>query len=428
MQTFSIPAAVVLAIGFLALGGCDTTSTTGGQASIRVVNASIDYAAVDMYLDDKRKISNVGYETGSSYVKVDADSYTTEFTRAEASSALKTFSQDFVADDHYTFLAMGRSGDFKVLTLEETVDPASKDKTKIRLVNAASDAGDLDVYLTDVTTPLEDVAPTFAGVAADTLGSEGIVTLDSGTYRLRVTAAGSTSDVRLDVATVDLASKAVYTVVVTGTTGGVLADAMLLQQGEPATLLKNGKARVRAVVGLDGGTSVAVTAGATPLLAAASIPVLGAYRLVDTGPVAVTLTVDGAAMPVDDVTLSSGSDYTLVYTGVASDPQQSVIADVNRLPAAGTFKVRLINAMTMLDEPLALTVNFLPVVDSIVLGSVALSDEIDAVTNGRLDVTRVTTSTVLYSLVNLTLESQSVYTQVMFGSSTSPSGALRKDR
>ena len=427
MRTIIVSTALVLAAGFLALGGCSSGSTAG-QAKVRVVNASMDYAPVDMYLDDKRKISNVGYETGSSYVKVDADSYTTEFTRADASSALASFKQKYSADDRYTFLATGRTGSFQVLTLAENADEASKGKSKVRLVNAASDAGNLDVYLTDATTPLVDALPTFGNVSVDILASEGFVNLDSGTHRLRATAVGSTSDVRLDVAAVSLASKAVYTFVLTGTTGGVLADAMLLPQGGSVTLLKNVKARVRAAVGLDGGTSAAVSVGATPLLSAASIPVLGSYQIVDAGAAAVTLTVDGAAIPVAGVTLSSGSDYTLVYTGAAADPQQSVIADVNRLPGAGTFKIRLINAMSALNEPLSLTVNFLPAVDSVGLGAVELSDEIDAFTSGRLDVTRVTTSAVLYSVTSLTLESQGVYTQVMFGSSSSPSGALRKDR
>jgi len=427
MRIIIASTALALTVGFFALGGCGD-GNTGGQAKVRVVNASMDYAAVDMYLDDKRKIANVGYETGSSYLKVDPDTYTTEFTSADASSALATFDQKYSNDDRYTFLALGRTGSFQVLTLRETVDEASKGQSKIRLVNAASDAGNLDVYLTDADTPLVDAAPTFADVSEDTLASEGFVVVDSGAYRLRVTAAGSTSDVRLDVAAVDLASKAVYTFVLTGTTGGVLADAMLLPQGGAATLLKNGKARVRAVVGLDGGTSVAVSAGATPLLSAASIPVLGSYQLVDAGPTVVTLTVDGTTIPVNDVTLASGSDYTLVYTGAAASPQQSVVADVNRLPDTGMFKIRLINAMSALDEPLSLAVNFLPAVDSIGLGSVALSDEINAFTSGRLEVTRVTTSTVLYSVTDLTLESQGVYTQVMFGSSSSTSGALRKDR
>ena len=219
-----------------------------------------------------------------------------------------------------------------------------------------------------------------------------------------------------------------YTCVVSGTSGGVLADAMLVPQGEPVTLLANSMSGVRAVVGLDGGNSVAVSVGGTALLAAASIPVLGSYRLVDAGSAAVTLTVDGAVMPVDSLNLAPGSDNTLVYTGAAAQPLQSVIVDVNRLPNAGMFKIRLINAMSALDEPLSMAVNFLPVVDSIELGSIALSEPLDTVSNGRLDVTRVTTSTVLYSLTNLALESQGVYTQVMFGSDAAPSGALRKDR
>lgn len=428
MRTIIVSTAVALTAGLLVLGGCDTAGLAGGQAKVRVVNASLDYAAVDMYLGDKRRISNVGYETGSSYVEVDADTYTTEFTLADVSTALATFKQQISKNERYTFLAMGRTGGFKVLTLDEAADEAPKDRSKIRLVNAASDAGKLDVYFTDATTSLVDAAPTFANVSADTLASEGFVNLDSGTYRLRVTAAGSTSDIRLDVAAVSLASTAVNTIVLTGTTGGVLADVMLLPEGKGATLIENGKARVRAVVGLDGGTSAAVSAGTTPLLSAASIPVLGSYQLVDAGSAVVTLTVDGTTIPVNDVTLSSGSDYTLAYTGTAASPQQSVTADVNRLPGAGRFRIRMINAMSALNEPLSLAVNFLPAVDSIGLGSVALSDEIDAFTSGRLDVTRVTTSTVLYSVTDLTLESQGVYTQVMFGSSSAASGALRKDR
>ena len=83
MPESSYIVAVMLVGGFLALGGCDIAGTAS-QASVRVVNASMDYAAVDMYLDDTRRLSSVGYETGSSYVKVDAESYTAEFTRADA--------------------------------------------------------------------------------------------------------------------------------------------------------------------------------------------------------------------------------------------------------------------------------------------------------------------------------------------------------
>ena len=411
----------------LLLAGCDVAGS-GGDAYVRVVNASMDYASVDLYLDDKLKIASTGYQSASSYLKVDSDSYDVEFRRSGSSGALGSYNTDLEGDERLTWLVLGPSGDFQVIAIDESRDPADKDESLLRVVNAASDAGSVDVYLTDATTDLDDVSPDYSAVATDALAGEGLVKLDAGTYRLRVTAAGSKTDVRLDRPDLVLASKGVYTLVVTGTTGGVLTDAMLLKQDGGVTVLPTTQARVRAVVGLDGGSTTNISVDGTALVSAATIPVLGTYRVVDAGAADVTMSVDGSDVAVGDLTLAAGADYTLVYTGTPSSVTQTSVLDVNRLPASGSFKVRLINAMSALAEPISMSVNFLPAADSVALGSVALSDEIDAVTNGRLDVTRVSTSSTLYSLTSLSLESRAVYTQVMFGSAASPTGALRKDR
>lgn len=417
----------IVASAALLIAACGGAGS-GSKASIRVVNASADYAPVDLYLNDKLKLSSVGYEAGTSYLKVDADSYDTEFRRTGASSALDTFNAKLASDGRLTWLLLGSTGNFQVMTLDETHADADKGKSLVRLVNAAADAGAVDVYLTDETTALTDVSPTYSDVAIDTQAGEGLVKLDAGTYRLRVTAAGSTSDVRLDRSGVVLASKGVYTLVVCGTTGGVLTDAMLVQQDGAVSLLATTQSRVRAVVGLDGATLASVSVDGTSLLSSASVPVLGSYQLVDAGTASVSLTVDGTSVPVGNVSLAAGSDYTLVYTGTPSAVTQSAVADVNRLPGSGTFKVRLINAMSALNEPISMSVDFLPAADTVPLGSVSLSDAIDAVDNGRLDVTRVTTSSLLYTLTSLSLTSRGVYTQVMFGSASAATGALRKDR
>ena len=411
----------------LLLAGCDVAGS-GGDAYVRVVNASMDYASVDLYLDDKLKIASTGYQSASSYLKVDSDSYDVEFRRSGSSGALGSYNTDLEGDERLTWLVLGPSGDFQVIAIDESRDPADKDESLLRVVNAASDAGSVDVYLTDATTDLDDVSPDYSAVATDALAGEGLVNLDAGTYRLRVTAAGSKTDVRLDRPDLVLASKGVYTLVVTGTTGGVLTDAMLLKQDGDVAVLPTTQARVRAVVGLDGGTTTNISVDGTALVSAATIPVLGTYRVVDAGAADVTMSVDGSDVAVGDLTLAAGADYTLVYTGTPSSVTQTPVLDVNRLPASGSFKVRLINAMSALAEPISMSVNFLPAADSVALGSVALSDEIDAGTNGRLDVTRVSTSSTLYSLTSLSLESRAVYTQVMFGSAASPTGALRKDR
>jgi hypothetical protein len=417
----------VLAGALLVLASCNSGGN-GGKTSVRVVNASMDYASVDLYLDDKRKLAAVGFETVSEFAKADAGDYTVEFRQADAAGALESLSEKFGTGDRWSYVVLGSTAHFQVLAIDETHKEADKGKALLRLINAADDAGALDVYLTDETAALTDVSPNFAGVPGDKLAQEGLVLLDKGSYRLRVTAAGSTSDLRLDRSGVTLASKGVYTLVVCGTPGGFLADAMLVPQRGAATLIPTDKARVRAVVGLDGGNSVSVNVAGTPLIQSTAMPALGDYLLVGAGTAAVTLAVDGTDVPVSNVQLAAGSDYSLVYTGTGSAVTQSVVADANRLPASGTFKIRLVNVMSALDEPLSMSVDFVPVLDAVGLGSAALSDAIDAVDNGRLDVTRDTTLSVLYSATSLTLDSRSVYTQVMFGSAASPTGVLRKDR
>jgi len=61
-----------------------------GNSQIRVLNASIDYSSLDLYLDNGTtntpEITAATYGTLTSYVGVGAASYTVEFTRNGVSS------------------------------------------------------------------------------------------------------------------------------------------------------------------------------------------------------------------------------------------------------------------------------------------------------------------------------------------------------
>ena len=51
--------------------------------------------------------------------------------------------------------------------------------------------------------------------------------------------------------------------------------------------------------------------------------------------VPVTLTVNGAAVPVREFDLAAGADYTLLVWSNAAGAQTSLIVDDNRLPSSG---------------------------------------------------------------------------------------------
>ena len=73
------------------------------------------------------------------------------------------------------------------------------------MLNATSDT--LDVYLTGTDDSLADVSAAIGGVVAGS--SSGFSTVRSGSYRLRITQAGSKTDLRLDVPDITLTSTGV---------------------------------------------------------------------------------------------------------------------------------------------------------------------------------------------------------------------------
>ena len=153
---------------------------------------------------------------------------------------------------------MARWATFGALRIDDTLDEADAGETKLSVANVSS-AGGLDVYLTDSTVDLDDTTPVLSNVGA---ALTPLIT-DSGTYRLRVTAAGDTADVRLDMAAFTLADRGVASLILTSTQGGMLANAVYLpQEGQP-TRISNTQARVRGAVGVANGAS-ALDPGARP--------------------------------------------------------------------------------------------------------------------------------------------------------------------
>ena len=271
-----MPAAPSLHRSFAALRStaliCSLLVATSGmtgclldQAKVRVLNASLDYQAIDLQVDDDVEQSGIAYATVSDYLGMDAGTYTMAFKSTGLSSTLASVSETLDDNSHKTLVAYGRTGNFDVLEIDEDEDDADSGETSLQIINAAADAGAVDVYLTDATTALDAATPVSTDVAVGA-NDAGYITVSSGTYRLRITAAGSTSDVRLDVPSFSLSSKQVATLVVADTAGGVLVNAMLLTQQGVLALKNNTQARVRSAVAIENGTAVTATIGATGLV------------------------------------------------------------------------------------------------------------------------------------------------------------------
>jgi len=433
IRNFAVPVLGLFAALTLASCGGSGDDEEGGAPQIRLLNLSVGYPTLDMMTnldaddddDDETQASSVALDSASDYAELDADDYTIKLRRTGSGSILRSFAGEQLVDGTInTYVAYGEVGAFGALRIDDTLDEADAGESKLNIANVSS-AGSLDVYLTEPSVDLDDTTPVLSAVGA----SLAQVTLDSGSYRVRVTASGDTSDVRLDIANLTLADRGVATLILTSTQGGMLANAVMLpQEGQP-TKLTNTKARLRGAIASANGASASIQAQGRSILPPATAGVIGSkYILLDSGSVPLTLTVNGTAVPTPNVDLTAGADYTLLVWSNAAGPQTSLIVDDNRLPTSGSTKLRLLNGMSTLAAPLTLSVDSAPLIEGTLLGEVSDEVELSGGTDRQVDITNTSTAAPILTRSGVTLQNGSIYTFFISDNGPTAIGVLRRDR
>ena len=182
---------------------------TPSTANVRVVHASPNAPAVDVYVDDNAVLEGVGFGAVSDYLELPAGTYTVGITAAGDPEAV-VFRGDVTvaADTDYTIVAAGEIGDmageaFAPLILTDDNSAPDDDTARIRLVHTSPDAPAVDVTLASTGDALFDGVP---------FGGSGYIEVPAGDYTIDVRGdtGGNDGDV---VASFDLslAGGAVYT-------------------------------------------------------------------------------------------------------------------------------------------------------------------------------------------------------------------------
>lgn len=411
----------------LLLSACAGDGEDRTKAQVRLVNASSGYAELELNIDGQLRQGAVTYGTTASYIEVDPKKTASTLTRPGSATALLSFTPALSKGKHATLLAYGAQGALKQLQLDEDTGAPDTGKTQLRVVNAAPDAGALDVYITGADDLLPASIPVQSGAAVGVVG--GWFTVNSATWRLRITAAGSKSDLRLDLPALVATSKQVVTLVLTPGRGGVLVSALLLQQQGDIVRQDTTQARVRVAAGVTAGGAVTAAVAGTTLLTNTASPVVGLYALVPSGNQNVVVTVDGATLPTTSTTLLPGADYTLLVHGTQASSLVSWIEDDNRLPAdTSQARLRLVNGIAVLAAPLAMTADLVPVANSVLAGSGSAYAAVAATTTADLSVTASGVAAPLFTAVDQNLLPGATYTVFVLGAADAAAGTLRKDR
>lgn len=405
-------------------GGSDDDE---GKGAVRLVNATSDYASLDLYRSDTSVSTGVASDAAGDYVRIDDGTYTFNLRRSGSSTTSSTSSRSVSGGVSYTLLAYSTGETLKSAFLEESEDAPSSGSAKLRVFNTSTEAGAVDIYVTAADADLASSSPVSQSLGAERVSS--YTQFEADTYRIRVTGSGNKADLRLDIPSIALADQQVATLVLTSTSGGVLVHGVLINQKAAVTAQRNASARVRLAASASAGGTVGATVNGTTLAAGFQSPTVGNYVLVSAGSATLAVTIGGSAVAVPAATFAAGSDNTLLVTGTTAAPAVTAIADDNRPPLNSAHaKIRLVHGVSGLASPATLTADFVAVAVDVAPNGASTPATLTASTSAEIEVTSPGTSGSLYQKDDVNLQAGKVYTIFMLGDTTTPVGVPRQDR
>lgn len=213
------PTIALALLATIALGACNDDDTTApvSTAQVRVVHASPDAPNVDVLVDGAAVLTNVAYKASSTYLDVPAGSRNLRVRATGTSTVVIDQTAAVTAGKRYTVLATGRVASIAPVVLEDDLTAPAAGNVKLRLVHASPTAGTVDIYVTAPGASIATATPTLASVPFR--AASGYLEVPAGTYRVRITPAGSKT-VAIDVNDVALAAGQVRTAVAVDAPGG----------------------------------------------------------------------------------------------------------------------------------------------------------------------------------------------------------------
>jgi LPXTG-motif cell wall-anchored protein len=203
-------------MALVALGLTLPAAAQSGTAKVRVVHASPDAPAVDIFVDGQSAMTNVAFFTASDYMDLPAGAHKVAVAPAGAGEAAAVISADVTleANKAYTIAAVGPLASIKAQIYNDNLAAPAAGKAHVRVIHASPDAPAVAVKVANGPTLIPSLA--FPN-ASDYLP------VDATTYNIQVTPANA-SDVVLDLPNTTLTAGTIYDVFAVGNLANIKAE------------------------------------------------------------------------------------------------------------------------------------------------------------------------------------------------------------
>lgn len=179
-----------MALTALLMVGCQSIDMSPESvAQVRVIAASPDTSSVDFYAGGTALAYNMDFGSASSYVPLNPGNVRVSANTASTNQMLVVSTAPMIAGKQYTAVVTNVAASLQETIYADQTTPAPAGEIAVRVIDAATRAGNVDLYMVPSGGRLTATAAVRAGVAFG--GSTGYVLVPAGTYSLVVVPAGT---------------------------------------------------------------------------------------------------------------------------------------------------------------------------------------------------------------------------------------------
>lgn len=414
-------------LALLCLASCGGSGRPQNSVDVRLFNAVADSEPLDLLIDDSPASTGIAFGATGPYTNYTFGSRIVKVRSSTTGAVLAQVEASFGPNGIYTMVVQGTRSAMTLVPMNEDNTQLPSGRMRLRLLGGAPERAGLDLYITP-TVDISAATPQVAGVPFGAVGT--YVTLDGGSYAITVTENG-TKEILFQAAPQEYTAGTRATIAALSSSGGKLVSAVLLPTLGESRVLGNTLSRVKAVNAVPGSTPYNFRSDG--VLVFASVPYQAASDYVSTASGSRALRLEPANVPGSTAatlaaTLAPARDHTVIAMGTAASPHLTYFTDDNTAPGTGQARVRFANVRA---DGIAVDVRrsagtAVTTVTGIGPGIITPGT---LVTGGEAQTIEfVAGGSVVASPGGVALEAGGVYTVYLFGTASSLSARIVRDR
>ena len=340
--------------------GCKNSDT-----SVRILHAVPDAPAVDVYVDNRKRVSDLEYSEATTYRDINAGSRNLKINAAGTSTTVIDVTPRLKKHEDYTAIAIGNLATIEPLLLLDDNSQTDEGMVRVRAVHASPSVPEVDIYVGAPGFDLSSAMPTLSAVPFK--AASDYLDIPAGDYQIIITAAGEKSAV-YDSGSVGLSEFLIVTLVAIETDKGsspVTLVGLTNLALAPQIELKDSRVDVRVIHASPDAPNVDVLYNDSVVLADVPFKAGSDYLTVMAGAQNFKVNAAGTDITVIDVTpeLMGTESYTVIATDVLGNITPLLLVDDRQIMLENGAQIRVVHA-----SPDA------PAVDILVNGGVAIGD------------------------------------------------------